>query len=91
MNVLSPVFLEEVEAGSTEHVMWIVNAITPELVVDGKAYGDVDIDSDEDFVMVYLDLETRGILPYLAIVNEKLARQWRERFERASARVMGLR
>ena len=91
MNVLSPAFLKEVEEGATERCMSIVSAITSELIVNGETYGDENIDSDEDFVMVYLDLETRGVLPYLAIVNEKLARQWRERFERASARVMGLR
>ena len=91
MNVLDPAFLKEIEEEAVERCMGFVEAITDSLIVDGETYGDVSLDSDEDFTMFYLDLNQRGILPYLAVVNPKLAEQYRTRFQRTSGRLMGIR
>ena len=91
MNPLDPTFLKEVEEESVERCMGFVDAILDSLIVDGETYGDVSLNSDEDFTMFYLDLQQRGILPYLAVVNPQLAEQYRKRFQRTSGRLIGIR
>lgn len=91
MNTLDPAFLKLVEKAATERCMSIVVGIAEKLVVDGTTYGDVELSSDEDFTMFYLDLQQRGILPYLATVNPSLAASYRSRFLRTSGRLMGVR
>ena len=91
MNPLSPQFLKEVEDRTTERAMTIIEALMDRLIVDGTTYGDIEFKTDADFAMFYLDLQQRGILPYLHVVNEKLSNQWRDRFERTAGRLMGVR
>lgn len=100
MNTLSPEFLKEVEQESVEELEELVYDVLDSLIVDGTTYGDVDLKSDEDFVMFYMDLLNHelgapfppvDLLPYVQVVNPTLAEQWQQRFQRTSGRLMGVR
>lgn len=89
--ILNPDTLREVEEEAVDRCMSFIEAITDELIINGETYGDVSINSDEDFTTFYVGLDQRGILPYLSVVNHELATQWRSRYERTAGRLMGIR
>jgi roadblock/LC7 domain-containing protein len=53
-----------------------------QLMQDGRAFGDHEITDDGDFVAYYVDLQQQGVLEMLPVVNAKLARELRARFDR---------
>lgn len=89
-GILSPKTLREVEERATERCMTIVNHLIDNLIDDGQTYGDVSANKPEEFVPFYLDLHRRGVTHTLAAVNPKLAAQWRRKFDRDAAKLMGL-
>jgi hypothetical protein len=100
MNTLSPAFLSEVEEEAVEELEELVYDVLDSLIVEGSTYGDVELKSDEDFVMFYMDLLNHqldpmlppmNIVPYVEVVNPAMAEQWRQRFERTSGRLLGVR
>ena len=90
MNALDPSFLKRVQERATDRCLFIVENLTDRMIVNGTTYGDIPLDSPEEFVTFYLDLDKRGILPHLEVVSPTLAEQYRRRFARDSAKVMGL-
>ena len=91
MNILSPKMLRAVEESATERCMEIVYYLVDTLIENGEAYGDAPVNKPEDFVPFYIDLQQRGVAQALEVVNPKLAQQWRRKFARDAATVMGLR
>jgi len=90
-SILSPKILREVERNATERCMAIVNHLIDNLIVDGQTYGDLSANKPAEFVPFYLDLHQRGVCDALAVVNPKLAAQWRRKFDRDFATLRGLR
>ena len=90
-NILSPKVLKELEDRTVDECMEIVDALVDALIEDGETYGDVPINKPEEFVPFYIDLQQRGVAQALEVVNPKLAEQWRRKFQRDAATLMGLR
>ena len=90
MNFLDPQVLKELEERTVEECMEIVHRLVDALIVYGQTYGDIPINKPADFVAFYIDLEQRSVTQALEVVNPKLASQWRRKFERDAAELMGL-
>lgn len=90
-GILSPKMLRQIEEIATERCMTIVYHLIDSLIEDGQTYGDVSANKPAEFVPFYIDLEQRGVTRALAVVNPKLAVQWRRKFDRDFATLRGLR
>jgi len=90
VSALDPEFLKSVEQRAADRCMAIVETLMKRLIVDGETYGDIPLDSPDEFVAFYVDLEQRGVLRHLAVVSPKMAEQYERRFRRDAATVMGL-
>ena len=55
---------------------------------DGLTYGDVEFESEEDFMLAYQDMDDRGVLEFLDVVSPKLAARWQRRYDRAALKVL---
>ena len=99
MNTLDPRFLEDLTTESVDEIDELVGSVLDSLIVNGVTYGDVNLQSDEDFTMWYLSLVnhkddmgmTYDLRPYIATVNPRFSAEWQRRFDRTAGRLMGVR
>ena len=88
MSSLDREFLERIEEVATERLTVLFGDLTDAMLGDDKlAYGDEALRSPAEFVLFYLDLHNRLVLPHLVVIAPKYAERLRTRFERDSAQV----
>lgn len=63
----------------------IIDFLATALTEEGNVIGDHEIKDDGEFVHYYVDLQNRGILDHLPVVDPALAKRLQDRF----ARIMG--
>lgn len=84
-------FMEQLAERATERmVQRILDVEDAWKDANGLVYGDIPLNSPEDFVMYYIDLRERGVLDNLRVVSPEVAADLDKQFERDAAKVMGV-
>ena len=88
MSSLDREFLERIEEVATERLSVLFGELTAAMLGDDQlAYGDEALQSPAEFVLFYVDLHNRFILPHLVVIAPKFAERLRKWFERDWARI----
>ena len=86
-NIIGRDLLNEVQDRIVEEAVRITLSMAEQLTADGgMVYGDVEIKTDADFMLWYLDLRSRDVLRFLRTVAPEFAGKQDARFNRVSER-----
>ena len=86
-NIIGRDLLNEVQDRIVEEAVRITLSMAEQLTADGgMVYGDVEIKTDADFMLWYLDLRSRDVLRFLRTVSPPFAAKIDARFNRVSER-----
>ena len=92
MSMLARENLDAIFSGSRNASTALFDMLAEEFLgPDQVPWDDIELKEPEEFVMFYIDLAERGILPHLAVVSPHFSEEWSKRFGRDAAKVMGLK
>ena len=87
VNAIGRELLNEVEDRIVEEAVRVSLAMADRLTADGGlVYGDVELKTDAEFMLWYLDLRNRNVLRFLRTVAPEFAGKQDARFNRISER-----
>ena len=80
-SALNPSFWKDVMDMVMGDFDSLIDFLASQLMAEGHAVGDHEIEDDGDFLHFYVDLDQRGVLEHLAVVDPALSRKLAQRFQ----------